>query len=153
VGALWSGRRDTPPGTLVRNAVITIVVWVVLSAIALRPLRDLTIATPLPVRALIVAAWLLPGGLALGAPLPTAVRALRRETPALVPWAWGANACASVLASIAVVLISMQIGFRGTLLLCAAIYVLGYLALRRTLPARVSCVTGCERLQAGTSEV
>jgi len=119
----------------VRNAVITIVVWVVLSAIALRPLLDLTIAMPLPIRALIVAAWLLPGGLALGVPLPTAVRALQRETPALVPWAWGANACASVLASIGAVLISMLIGFRGTLLLSAAVYVLGYLVWRRTLPA------------------
>ena len=94
---------------------------------------DATIALPLPLRALLVGLWLLPAGLALGAPLPTAVRALEAETPAFVPWAWGANACASVIASLGVVLLSMQIGFRGTLLVAAAVYWLAYLVWRPTL--------------------
>lgn len=78
-------------------------------------------------------AWLFPVGLALGVPFPTAIRSLQNETPALVPWAWSINACASVLATLAVVLISMQAGFRVTLLLTAALYGLGYLIWRPTV--------------------
>jgi len=132
-GALWAGRRSTPPGPTVRNAIVAASAWILLTVIALRPLLDATIALPLPLRALLVALWLMPAGLALGAPLPTAVRALEAETPAFVPWAWGANACASVIASLGVVLLSMQIGFRGTLLVAAAVYWLAYLVWRPTL--------------------
>ena len=112
---------------------IAIGAWVLLTVLFLPTILGLTIAMPLWLRAWIVALWLAPAGLALGAPLPTAIRALESETPALVPWAWGANACASVIASLAVVLLSMQIGFRGTLLVSAAVYALGYLAWRRTV--------------------
>ena len=135
LGALWAGRRRHAPVLLVRNAVIAIAAWVLVTVVGLRLLLDATIAAPLGVRALVVAAWLVPVGLALGTPLPTAVRALESETPSLVPWAWGANACASVVASLGVVLLSMQVGFRGTLLISAAIYLLAWLVWRRTVAA------------------
>lgn len=134
-GALWAGRGVRPPRAVVRNSVVAIAIWIVVSVLLLRELLEWTIAGPLVLRGLVVAAWLAPVGFALGAPLPTAVRALEREAPALVPWAWGANACASVAASLGVVLLSMQIGFRGTLLGAAGAYVLGYLAWRRTVAA------------------
>ena len=58
---------------------------------------------------------------------------MREEAPALVPWAWGANACASVIASVGVLLISMQIGFRGTLVVSAVLYAMGYWIWRASL--------------------
>ena len=133
LGALWAGRRDSPADLLVRNAVIGIALWVVATAFLLDPLLELGIGLPLVARAFLVAGWLLPVGLVLGVPMPTAIRALSAETPALVPWAWGANACASVLASLAVVLVSMQIGFTATLFVTAAIYGLGYFLWRPTV--------------------
>ena len=135
LGSLWAGTRNAHPSRLVGGAVVGIALWAVASAVAIRALLDATIALPLPGRAALVALWLLPVGLCLGIPMPTALRALARETPALVPWAWGANACASVLASVAVVLLSMQIGFRGTLLVSAGVYALGYWIWRPSLPA------------------
>jgi len=133
LGSLWAGRTKASPERLVRLAVLAIVAWVIVTVVGLPAALGATIGLPLWLRGLLVAGWLLPVGLALGVPMPTAVRALRAETPALVPWAWGANACASVLASLGVVLISMQIGFAGTLVATAAVYVAGYVTWRPTV--------------------
>ena len=118
------------------SALIAISVWVVSTTLALQPVLELALGWPLAGRALLVAAWLLPVGLALGMPFPTAIRALEREVPALVPWAWGTNACFSVVASLLCVLIAMQIGFRWTLILAAALYWVGYRAWLRTPAAQ-----------------
>jgi len=126
VGALWSGQRGEPPERLVRNAVLGIAIWAILTSVMMDPLLEATLGWPLLARAVLTAGWLFPVGLVLGVPFPTAIRCLQSETPALVPWAWGINACASVVAALAVILVSMQLGFRTTLLLPAALYWLGY---------------------------
>ena len=133
VGALTAGRLSTPPTRLVGTAVVGITLWVVLTVLLLRPLLQIALPWSLVARGCLVAAWLFPVGVALGVPFPTALRALEAETPAFAPWAWGTNACASVLASLGVVLVSMQVGFRVTLLLAAGLYWVGYLAWRSTV--------------------
>lgn len=75
--------------------------------------------------------WLGPVALCAGASLPTAVRALADDPPAFVPWAWGTNACFSVLGALGAVLIAMALGFRATLLLAAGVYLVGYAVWRR----------------------
>jgi spermidine synthase len=132
-GALWAGRRNAAAVRLVRNALVGVTAWALLTAVLLDSVLAAAIGWPLPFRAVLVALWLLPVGLVLGVPFPTAIRALQAETPALVPWAWGINACASVLASLAVVLLSMQIGFRMTLMVAAGLYWCGYLCWRSTI--------------------
>ena len=42
---------------------------------------------------------------------PRGIRALGDEAPALVPWAWGVNGCASVVGSILAVMLSISFGF------------------------------------------
>jgi hypothetical protein len=113
-----------------------IALWAVVTTVALQPLLELVLGWPLPLRALVTALWLAPAALCAGAPLPTAVRALANDHPAFVPWAWGTNACFSVLGSLGAVLIAMQTGFRVTLLLGAAVYLAGYAVWRRVPQAR-----------------
>jgi hypothetical protein len=133
LGSALAGRRQVAAERVVGSALVVLVGWVVLTVVCLAPLLDATLAWPREVRAVLVSAWLLPAGLALGTPFPTAIRAMQAQAPALVPWAWGTNACFSVIASLASVLVAMQVGFRVTLVLAAALYIVAYLAWRGTV--------------------
>lgn len=76
----------------------------------------------LPVRLAVIAAVALPLGLLMGVPFPAAVRALGRTDPAAIPWAWGVNGCASVIASILAAMAALEWGFGMVMLLGALAY-------------------------------
>ena len=63
----------------------------------------------------------------MGMPFPVALARLRRVDPALVPWAWGANGCASVIGAVLATLLSVHygqtlvIGFAALLYAAAAV--------------------------------
>ena len=61
----------------------------------------------------------------MGLPFPLGLTRLAREAPAFVPWAWGLNGCASVVAAIAALLVALHAGLAATLLIALAIYALG----------------------------
>jgi len=95
---------------------------------ALQPLLfDLAIAWPLPARAALALAWLAPLAFALGLPFPLGLSQLAATQPALLPWAWGVNGCASVLSPLLAMLLAIEAG-HGALLLAAALL---YLAASR----------------------
>ncbi len=68
-----------------------------------------------------------PLGLALGIPFPAGVRLLGRTGQGLVPWAWGVNGYASVLASVLAIVLAISTGFTLVLALAALLYVLALL--------------------------
>ncbi|MBN1795839.1 MAG: methyltransferase domain-containing protein [Sedimentisphaerales bacterium] len=68
-----------------------------------------------------------PVGLLMGMPFPTGLRYVNSFRPELNPWAWGINACATVMGSIICVMISSLAGFNLVLLLGAAVYLIGLL--------------------------
>jgi hypothetical protein len=53
-----------------------------------------------------------PMGFFMGFPMPMGLRQLDNNAPALVPWAWGINGFASVLAPVLATAIGMTFGFR-----------------------------------------
>ena len=65
-------------------------------------------------------------------PFPLGARArsgaTRRE---LVPWAWGINGCASVLAAILATLLAMTFGTRAVVFIAAALYLIAGVAFGR----------------------
>jgi spermidine synthase len=132
LGSAWAGRRRERPHRIVRRALLAATGWVACTVLSLGPILEIAIGWPLLARAILVAGWLMVVGFALGMPFPTAIRALDLETPALVPWAWGTNACFSVLASLASVLVAMEVGFRWTLVMALVFYWFGYLMWRGT---------------------
>ncbi len=133
LGSFWAGRYKGSPETVVRAAVLSLLAWVGATVLLLGPVLPAAIGWSLPLRGLLTAAWLVPAGLALGMPFPTAIRAIREEAPALVPWAWGTNACLSVFSSLLSVLLAMSVGFRWTLGIAALTYAGGYMLWRGTL--------------------
>lgn len=61
--------------------------------------------------AIMVGILTIPAGFLMGIPFPTLIAALRKDRPDIVPWAWGANAAASVIGAVAAAWISLDVGF------------------------------------------
>ena len=76
----------------------------------------------MPARAVAGLLGIAPLAFAMGMPFPLGLARLARGAPAFVPWAWGLNGCASVIAAIAALLLAMAVGLRATLLCALALY-------------------------------
>ncbi|MGZ8163429.1 MAG: SAM-dependent methyltransferase, partial [Methylobacter sp.] len=63
-----------------------------------------------------------PLGFFMGMPFPMALAKISQTAPALIPWVWGINGCASVISAILATLIAMQFGFTVLVLLAIALY-------------------------------
>ena len=88
-------------------------------------------------RCVVGVAAIAPLGLLMGMPFPTLLAKAGESSVTLVPWAWGVNACATVLGSVLTVMISLQLGFNLTWLLAMGMYVVVMLMVAVFLP-RVS---------------
>ena len=82
-----------------------------------------------PLRWLVAAGTVMPLAILLGMPFPTGLRVLQRIDESMRPWAWGVNACATVIGSILCVLLSIHAGFTTTLMVATVVYVVGGLGL------------------------
>ena len=79
---------------------------------------------PTAARLAVALALLGPIGFLLGMPFPLGLKALGARAPALVPWAWGINACASVVSASLATFIALHIGFTPVLGCALVLYVL-----------------------------
>jgi len=78
-------------------------------------------------RVLLSLALLAPLSFFMGMPFPSGLKKIEKDSPGLIPWAWGVNGGASVLASILCIIIAMWFGFISTLIVAAAVYLIGML--------------------------
>ncbi len=106
--------------------VVTIALWVVqflwLGPALLEGMGDL----PLLARFVFSFLLILPLGLAMGMSFALGLQALGERQPALMPWAWGINGCASVVSALLAALLAVDLGFSGLMLLSAALYLLAW---------------------------
>ncbi len=79
---------------------------------------------PVAARLAVALALLGPIGFLLGMPFPLGLKALGARAPALVPWAWGINACASVVSASLATFIALHVGFTPVLGCALVLYVL-----------------------------
>jgi hypothetical protein len=75
-----------------------------------------------------------PLAFAMGLPFPLGLTRLARRAPAFVPWAWGLNGCASVIAAIAALLLAIEVGLSATLLVALSLYVVAAWTWREDAP-------------------
>jgi spermidine synthase len=122
------------PGNRRLMQVLALIAGAVALNVALLP-RVLAAGVGLPfvVKLLISGAVLLPLGFLMGMPFPTGLRRVNT-----VEWAWALNAAASVLGSVAAMVIAIHFGLTLTLLCATAAYLLAALCSRglRPSPAR-----------------
>ncbi len=91
--------------------------------------RERFLASPLSVRILVTIFLQFPIATCLGMYFPTGIACLRQSETRLVPWAWAVNGVASVVSSVLAVIIAMQIGFSGVMVVAACTYLVGVGAL------------------------
>ena len=95
---------------------------IMLAAWTLPRLLQGSLGLPAAARVAIIGATVLPLGVMMGMPFPAGIRLLGRHEPALVPWAWGINGCASVVGAVVAAILQLQWGFRAVLVLGGLAY-------------------------------
>jgi hypothetical protein len=95
--------------------------------IALGPLFNLLMAWPVFIKILIAVTLIAPLAFCMGMPFPLALANLGENAPALIPWAWGVNGCASVLSAVLATLLAVHFGFSAVILLALALYTIALL--------------------------
>jgi hypothetical protein len=113
-----------------RAAFAALVVLAVATPFILAWLTRHTLGWPLLLRAGLAALSLAPLAFLMGLPFPLGLARLERDGPALIPWAWAVNGCASVVAGVLAAMAALSYGFTAVLLAGAACYAGAWLALR-----------------------
>ncbi len=127
IGSLIAGRFRENPVPAMRAAVAFIALYAVGIAFFLEPILNAALHLELVQRIGVVVVVLAPINIAMGMPFPLGLARLQRIAPSLVPWALGTNGGASVVASIACIVLAMSAGFQAVTLAAAALYALGVL--------------------------
>ncbi len=78
----------------------------------------------------------------LGWPFPSGLRAVSDRFPALLPWAWGVNGCASVIGVVLGKALMVGIGFRMMMIVSCVLYVLAVVTFQTTFGGRATKKTG-----------
>jgi hypothetical protein len=99
------------------------------------------LGSPFAVRVVATVILLAPMAFFMGIPLVSGLSMAHQVHSQVIPWAWGVNGAASVLASALVVVTAMTFGFSVNIVVAAAIYLLGFLVMRR-FPAK-DVPSGC----------
>lgn len=135
VGSLLTGRFDVPsamPAAMKRAQVL--VVALAAYAVALGPALDAAVVLPFAARLVVTLAALAPLGLLMGSQAPLGVKLLEARAPELIPWCWGLNGVASVVATAFGTLVAMHFGFSAVLLSGAASYLIAAASVPKAPP-------------------
>lgn len=129
LGGYWSQRID--PQSL-RLALAALIAVLALTFFGLDLLIPRIIGLSIIMRYLIAILLLVPAGLLAGLPFPLGMRYLLKS-PGERAYAWAANGCASVLASIAAAQIALSLGI-PTIIACGiAAYILAFISVKGNL--------------------
>jgi len=122
IGSQLSRRWRAAATTVTRRAGLAVAGVAVIHVVALDRLLAATQAAPLWARVAVVAAVVAPLAVPMGHMFPAALRRLGVSAPALLPWCWGINGFASVVATAAAGLLAMAVGFTAVAALAAGAY-------------------------------
>jgi hypothetical protein len=122
VGSLSAERVKLKHSTRLRLAAGVLWGWVGFHALFGDRLFETALALPMGYRVGLAVLLLSVLAFFLGWPFPMGLRILHRGFPRLVPWAWGINACASVVRAVLGKTLAMSLGLQGVMLLACALY-------------------------------
>jgi hypothetical protein len=74
-----------------------------------------------------------PLGFFMGMPFPLGLARVSERLPALVPWAWGVNGCASVLSAVLAMILAIHFGFTVVVMVAVVLYWIAAASFRRPL--------------------
>ncbi len=101
--------------SVIRPALAVLLVLLLLAMFIQPAMVQKAIAFSRGMRIVLAVLSMAPIGFLMGMPFPMGLRALEPDNPVSVPWMWGINAMASVLASVAAVMLAIHLGFTAVL--------------------------------------
>jgi SAM-dependent methyltransferase len=125
LGSYVSGRlTHIEPSTRVIAAVTVIALLSLVYLLAFGPISAFLLQQQDWLRYLLAIALIMPLGVCMGVPFPSALGYLGLHRADLIPWAWGVNGFASVISPILATLIAMQFGFRILITAAVVLYMI-----------------------------
>ena len=128
LGSLASKRLSANPLSLVMVVVPLLAVLVFVWSLTLNGLIDRMMVLSHFARCLAAVGLVAPLGFLMGMPFPSGLRLVNRYQAALNPWAWGINACATVVGTVLCMIVSAWLGFNHAMQFGAVIYLAGAVA-------------------------
>ena len=131
-GSLFSSRLFSRSGKFKPTdiAILAIVILSLLYLACLGLLFKLFIpfsdAVKIPVSIVLIA----PLAFFMGMPFPLGLKRVSNTVPALIPWAWGINGCASVISAILATCLAISYGFSFVVIVAACLYGIAAIAYR-----------------------
>ncbi len=125
IGSMIAGKLKIAPKKLILFSIMAVSAIVILYSIILTPFFNTALGQPIVLRMLISILVLAPLGVAMGMPFPTGISFIGTRSQAFVPWAFGINGVASVVASILCIIVALSAGFTTVLYTAVAIYLVG----------------------------
>ncbi|MDP8254751.1 MAG: hypothetical protein P9M14_03295 [Candidatus Alcyoniella australis] len=135
IGSALTTRMGANPRRALRFVLLGLAVLLALYIRLLPDLIYLCIHWSTPAKVVVVAASLLPVGLLLGMPFPLGITIMGERSAGLIPWVWGVNGAAGVLASVLAVAVALIAGFSVALTCGLACYLIA-LAVTLSFPKR-----------------
>ena len=123
LGSRYAGSVKQWVGAHAIAKILLLLGVVLLSYLALLPkLLGVMAGIPGPLRILLSLLLIMPVAFSMGMPFPLALQRVSAQAPALVPWAWAINGCASTISAVAAVLLAIHFGISSLILLALALY-------------------------------
>ena len=95
---------------------------ILIYAVALTRILQLTIAFPLGVKLIVMLLLLAPLSFCMGFPFPFGLTMVSQQNENEVPWAWGINGCVSVISTALATVIAVELGFIWVMIFAALAY-------------------------------
>jgi hypothetical protein len=134
-------RRETGGRLLSRITPVDVPVLAIGGAallyLALLPaLLDWMMPWPQAARVAAALALIAPLAFFMGMPFPIGLSRVSERAPALVPWAWGVNGCASVVSAVLATILAIHLGFAAVVGIAVVLYLAAAAVFRAPLAAR-----------------
>ncbi len=125
LGSAWLGAVSPGnPGKLLGLAITGILILGTVYMLSLDTMIDNLATLPDAMRIVISAALIAPLAFCMGMPFPLGLGRLADYAPALMPWAWAINGCASVISAVLATLLAVHLGFSTVIAAALALYTL-----------------------------
>jgi hypothetical protein len=130
-GSFFGQRFKDNPNQGIGLAVLMIAIFLVLYQFLLPEIFAYALRLETPVRMAISVVLLGPLAFFMGMPFPLGIRVIDAKAPESVPWAFGINGGASVISSVASVVLAMAAGFTTVFLVAGVLYLMAWFFFRK----------------------
>ncbi|MBM4175611.1 MAG: hypothetical protein FJ213_05480 [Ignavibacteria bacterium] len=121
VGSLFTGYKNLTSKSLV-HLILVIVILMLIYIIIIDEVILITLEFNLFTKLLITLVIISPIAFLMGMPFPSGLKLVSDSDALIIPWAWGINGYASVVATVLAVLLSVEFGFSIVLVSAACCY-------------------------------